>query len=209
MNELTHASTQTPPELAGSRGISRRAVVRTAAWSAPVITVMAASPALAASGTPVITAAWVSDSFRYNSNATGTSGTPSASAFGAVAIALTVTGGTVDSLTCALSTTGTVQISNNTATVARGGTTWAIGNGSIAADGWTLTPSTIPSGQRTAWSFNRGTTGPGNYRLRVVFDSIGNTDLPFTFAFSSGSSASTPTVIATASATTPFITGAP
>src|SRR3954470_14597917 len=81
---------------ATSSGLSRRRVLKTAAWTAPAVAVVVGIPeaAHASPGDSVLGGTWNNDSFRADSNSNMTSGTPTATGGLALvtAINLAVTG---------------------------------------------------------------------------------------------------------------------
>lgn len=184
---------------------NRRSVVLGGAWAVPTVLVAGAAPAHAAS-IPLLSAAYNGDSFRSNNNAGLESGSTARDQLGALAITITVSGGSVSSLTCTLTTTGPVTLANNTATPRRGGTVWLPRNGALAADGWGPSPAIGTSASE--FTFTRGATS-GTVPLRVVIFDIASTDFPFTFRVTAPGAATPASVIMTDNVLAPFVSGAP
>lgn len=189
--------------------LSRRRAIQGAAWSVPVISVATAAPAFAGSGAAVLSATYNGDSFRANSNAELTAGTPSAGGF--VCLALTVTpSAAITDLKCDLTTSNNgVSLASNTVMPARGTTTWQLANADLATAGFTST-AVIGGPQATAITFTKSTPTAANTAVtfKVVHASIAGADFPLVYKFSTTSSASTVTVTVTSPGSTPFLSGA-
>lgn len=193
------------PTAAAVRSRSRRTVLKGAAWTAPAIVVMTTAPAFATSAS-VITPTYRTDSFRAtNSNDLG-DGVVGAGNYLALAYDFVVTDGGVNNLTIVVdNASGNFKLSSTHKAASRGSTSWAVNNGSLAADGWVPTPG-IGSGD-TSFSFTRpGVTTSGLFR--VVFESVTSADYPLTVTFSAAEAPrATVSRTVSESATTPFVTG--
>jgi hypothetical protein len=192
------------PDHAPRRGVSRRAVMRTAAWTAPTVTVLAAAPAFAAY-TTTLGITYNSNSFVY---APGFN-TPYALGAGG-AFAMTVTSSPASMVTVSLATSASVELIDNGAnTYSRGSTTWTASQGAIASDGWTVTPA-VSSTDRTAWSFLHPSMTTANLRflLQTAFSAsaIGSAVLPIRLT-ASASGAKSVTSVISYSANSPYLTG--
>lgn len=192
-------------------GIDRRRVLHAAAWTAPAIAVAGAAPALAATGTPTMSVAYDPNSYRGDA-ADLNNGTPGNGGRAAISLLLTVAGGTVDSVTCTITTNGagngiqlldTNALSYDNPNAAGGPTTWAANNGSLAADGWSNPgPGTSQSKTFTRPLAIARSTVP----FRVVLSGLQNGDSPLTFLFSSPDAASTSVTVSRLNAPPTFLT---
>jgi hypothetical protein len=206
---------------------TRRSVLRTAAWTAPAITVLAAAPAFAASGTaPVWSLAWSSDSFLADGTVNNTiPGTPEqAGTYALFRIDVNVASGSLTALSAALASTASgtgnnksngvsIYASNNSAS--RGGTTWAAQAADIANYGWAPSPTVTTTkgsttGPHQTWSFARGAavTAAGT-RLQLVLSDFDTNDLPVVIVFSNvfNNVTTTKTVTITETSGSPYLTG--
>ncbi|MBZ5735597.1 hypothetical protein K8Z61_13955 [Nocardioides sp. TRM66260-LWL] len=160
MNEPTRPEPSSAPT-------SRRAVLRTAAWTAPAITTLAAAPAFAASGAPTLEVAWDPNSFRgplygKGSTAATTSLDHSGVYFG---FTVTVLGATLTDLTCTFKFTDLIRLASAPKAVTRKTTTWL---SSTDYAGWAISPAGVGSLQNP-YVFKR-TDPASSTTLRTVFD---------------------------------------
>jgi len=204
---------QLPPTAeSAARGVSRRTVVRTAAWSAPAVAVVVGIPeaAHASPGDSTLAVSWNNDSFRANSNSNMTSGTPNAAGqFAVAAMTLAVTGSALTDLVVTMESAAGgngLNLNNNSVTAARGATTWSPANGSLTSAGWSPSPA-IGSSQTSTMTLTQASTTYTGGNLKPIIGSLGNTDFPIKLTFTASNLAAPLVFNITTSASGGLITG--
>lgn len=192
-------------EIDSTRGVSnayvsRRAVVGTAAWSAPAIVALSAAPAFAAAST-VLIPSLDTNSFRAGSDTALAAGTPSSSNRMAISVSVLVQTAGVTGLTCVVNTRNSGQqmnIYNNATGASRGGTVWLPNNASLDANGWALSgglPGPLTTGpSASTFTFTRGTpvAAGTSVPLPIIFTNVDTNDFPMTFAFTAPNTPAAP-----------------
>lgn len=150
-----------PPDVSSPRpALPRRTLLRTAAWSAPAVAVVAAAPAHAVSTTaPSLAVTWRSDSFAgvypLSTGPDSLQGDPPADA-AALALDIAVGGGPA-SLRVQFTFPQIATLLSMTTPVTRGATTWTDHTTDLA--GWTVTPPPSDFGSTgTSFLFQRTIT---------------------------------------------------